>query len=251
MRAMLYAAGLGTRLRPLTNHTPKALVKVGGRTLLDITAEHLAAAGVQLTVVNVHHFAEQIKSHLATHDMKMEVQISDESSRLLNTGGGLKKALEIFAEYDKEHEEIEKGQAILIHNVDILSNANLRKFYEENKEEDVALMVSERQTQRYLLFDENMNLVGWTNIATGEVRSPFPDLKVEACQKYAFSGIHIVNPRIAIEMQNYPDVFPIMDFYIEQCNKLHIRGVLNRNLRLLDVGKQDSIIAAEEFLQSL
>lgn len=251
MRAMLYAAGLGTRLRPLTDHMPKALVTVGGRSLLQITAERLAEAGTDLVVINVHHFAQQIKDYVATHDLKMNVLISDESEQLLNTGGGLKKALTILAEEDTKNVTIDKGQPILIHNVDILSNADLRQFYADHKDADVALLVSERKTQRYLLFNEEMHLVGWTNIATGEVRTPYADLDVKACHKYAFSGIHIVNPIIGELMQDYPAAFPIMDFYIQQCAKLTIRGVLDKELRLLDVGKQDSITAAEEFLQSL
>ena len=251
MRAMLYAAGLGTRLRPLTDHKPKALVTVGGRPLLDLTAERLVKAGATLVVINVHHFADQIKDYVATHDLKMDVLISDESHQLLNTGGGLKQALAILAQHDAERQNTSNDEPILIHNVDILSNADLRTFYAEHQDADVALMVSERTTQRYLLFDDLMRLVGWTNVATGEVRTPYPDLKVESCHKYAFSGIHIVHPKIGALMHGYPDVFPIMDFYIQQCAKLNIRGVLNKDLRLLDVGKQDSIVAAEEFLQSL
>lgn len=251
---MLFAAGLGTRLRPLTDHMPKALVPVGGRPLLAITASRLRAAGVTDMVVNVHHFADQIIDYVAHHDLGIHISISDESENLLDTGGGLKKALEIFnstndegtnqqADYDGEH--------ILIHNVDILSNADLATFYTNNLDVDVALMVSPRKTQRYLLFNDDMRLVGWTNIATGEVRSPYADLDVNACHMYAFSGIHLVHPRIARNMEDWPEKFPIMDFYLDQCAKLHIRGVLNPDLRLLDVGKQDTLKAAEDFLQTI
>lgn len=247
MRAMLFAAGLGTRLRPLTDHMPKALVSVGGRPLLDITASRLRAAGVTQMVVNVHHFADQIIDYVAHHDLGMSVSVSDESNALLDTGGGLKKALKIF-----ETLGVEDGREhILIHNVDILSNADLAAFYTENRDVDVALMVSSRKTQRYLLFDDDMRLMGWTNIATGEMRSPYTDLDVSACRMYAFSGIHLVHPRIAANMETWPEKFPIMDFYLDQCAKLHIRGVLAPSLRLLDVGKQDTLKAAEEFLQTL
>lgn len=261
---MLFAAGLGTRLRPLTDHMPKALVPVGGRPLLDITASRLREAGVDTIVVNVHHFANQIVDYFSQHDLGINITISDESQQLLDTGGGLKKALAIFEDLNKTasstiapHSSSARTPAgsptdpILIHNVDILSNADLAAFYNENRDVDVALMVSPRKTQRYLLFNDDMRLVGWTNVATGEIRSPYPELKVEACHMYAFSGIHLVTPGIRPEMETWPEKFPIMDFYLAMCDKLHIRGVLNEELRLLDVGKQDTLKAAEDFLQTL
>lgn len=243
MRAMLFAAGLGTRLRPLTDHMPKALVPVGGRPLLDITTSRLRAAGVTEMVINVHHFSNQIIDYVNTHDMGVTVIISDETDALLDTGGGLKKALKAFSQENCSH--------ILIHNVDILSNADLRHFYDTNLDVDVALMVSPRKTQRYLLFDNSMRLVGWTNIATGEVRSPYANLNVEKCSKYAFSGIHVVSPTLSAHMESWPDAFPIMDFYLKNCDCLNIRGVVNESLRLLDVGKQDTLTTAEEFLQTI
>lgn len=248
---MLFAAGLGTRLRPLTDHMPKALVPVGGRPLLDITASRLREAGAHTVVINVHHLAQQIIDYLANNDLGLDIRISDETDSLLDTGGGLKKALAILAADHQPTAGDSDKSPILIHNVDILSNADLAAFYKDNSDVDVALMVSPRKTQRYLLFDDDMRLVGWTNEATRQVRSPYPDLKVEACRKYAFSGIHLVNPAVAREMDTWPDKFPIMDFYISMCAKLHIRGVLDENLRLLDVGKQDTLKAAEDFLQTI
>lgn len=248
MRAMLFAAGLGTRLRPLTDHMPKALVPVGGRPLLEINAEKLRKAGVTELIVNVHHHANQIIDYLADHDLGLKIMISDESTELLDTGGGLKKALAIFRQ---NQEDGKAPTPILIHNVDILSNADLATFYRDNASEDVTLMVSHRQTQRYLLFDADMYLVGWTNIATGEVRSPYPDLDVEQCHKYAFSGIHLVQQKLETFMTQWPDKFPIMDFYLKHCDTLRIKGVVSENLQLLDVGKQDTLKAAESFLQTL
>ena len=180
MKAMLFAAGMGTRLKPLTDHMPKALVEVGGRPLLDIVVRRLVDAGATEVVVNVHHFADQIKSYVASHDWGIDVHLSDETEALLDTGGGLRKALPLFHE---------GGDApVLLHNVDILSNADLRGFYERSRHADVTLMVSSRDTQRYLLFDDEGRLRGWTNIATGEVRSPYSNLDVANLHRYAFSG---------------------------------------------------------------
>lgn len=234
---MLFAAGLGTRLKPLTDRMPKALVPVGGRPLLEWTIETLSAAGVDEIVVNVHHFAQQIVDYVANHDFGLPIYISDESEQLLDTGGGLKKALKMF----------HRSEPVLIHNVDILSNADLRDFYDNNSAYDVALMVSERKTQRYLLFNDDMRLVGWTNIATGEVRSPYADIDVSKCKMYAFSGIHLVQPRISEVMEAWPEKFPIMDFYLKNCDKLHIQGVVQPDLCLLDVGKLDTLEEAEKW----
>ena len=242
MRALLFAAGLGTRLRPLTDTMPKALVPVNGRPLLDITIQNLREAGIDDIVVNIHHFSQQIINHIALSDYGISVRVSDETTQLLDTGGGLKKALNL----------LEGDDPILLHNVDILSNAPLRRFCTENAGNDVTLLVSHRDTQRYLLFDDTMQLVGWTNTTTGEVRSPYPDLIVNNCQKLAFAGIHLVRPGILRPLlAAYPERFPIMDFYLQNCHKIHIKGVEYDHLQLLDVGKQQTLAAAETFLQQL
>lgn len=242
MKAMLFAAGLGTRLRPLTDTMPKAMVPVGGRPLLDIVLRHLVSEDATEVVVNVHHFAEQIISYIESHDWGVPVRISDESSELLNTGGGLRQAAPLFTQ---------DGEPILIHNVDILSNAPLRKFYESHRHADATLLVSERQTQRYLLFDDDMRLRGWTNIATGEVKTPFANLDVQSLHRYAFSGIHLFSPRLFGMMDNYPPAFPIMDFYLQKCAEADIRGCVQNDLRLLDVGKRNTLDEAADFARSL
>lgn len=242
MKVMLFAAGLGTRLRPLTDTMPKALVPIDGHPLLEITLTRLRSAGASEVVVNVHHFGQQIIDYLQKHDFGLRIQISDERATLLNTGGGLRKALPLFSPDE---------QPVLIHNVDILSNAPLAAFYQMQPQADVLLMVSERTTQRYLLFDAEGRMVGWTNVATGEVRSPYPDLRMEDCQKLAFAGIHRVHPRIATLMEGYPESFSIMDFYIAHCHQLEIRAHVQPDLQLLDVGKQDTLSAAIAFLQNL
>ena len=184
---MLFAAGLGTRLRPLTDTMPKAMVPVAGRPLIDIVLRHLIAQGATEVVVNVHHFAQQIVDFVTQHEWPVPVRISDETDELLNTGGGLRHAAPLFAQ---------DGAPILIHNVDILSNAPIAAFYKQNLQADATLMVSQRDTQRYLLFDDDMRLRGWTNIATGEVKSPFDHIEVDKLQRYAFSGIHMFSPRL-------------------------------------------------------
>ncbi len=240
MKALVFAAGLGTRLKPLTDSCPKALVSIAGKTLLDHTIQRLEEAGATEIVVNIHHFGEHIIAYLNAHDYKARVSISDERSALLDTGGGLRQALPLFSP-DEE--------PILIHNVDILHNADLTAFYDAAQENDITLMVSRRDTTRYLLFDDEMRLVGWTNIQTGEVRSPRPLGDISRLHRYAFSGIHCVSPRIAPLLNDFPEKFPIMDFYLSKCNKIRIKGHLLDDLKLLDVGKLDSLAAAKKFIK--
>lgn len=241
MEAMIFAAGLGTRLKPLTDTMPKALVEVGGKPLLERVIETLKAAEADRMVVNVHHFAEQIVSYLqAKGNFGADIRISDESAKLLDTGGGLKQAAPLFR----------NDEPILIHNVDILSNVDLRKFYADHQQYAATLLVSERKTKRYLLFDDDMRLVGWTNIETGEVRSPYPTLRVADCKMYAFSGIHLFSPQLFPLMNDFPDKFGIIDFYLKVCDKVLIKGFNKPDLRLLDVGKLDTLAEAEEFIKA-
>lgn len=240
IQAMIFAAGLGTRLRPLTDTKPKALVEICGETLLKRVVDNVKAAGTERIVVNVHHFASQIVDYLAANDnFGTDIRISDESERLLDTGGGLKKAAELFSPTDP----------ILIHNVDILSNVDLQAFYNSHNHNDATLLVSERLTKRYLLFDDSLRLVGWTNIETGEVRSPYANLNPSNCHKYAFSGIHVFSPRLFPLMESFPDKFGIIDFYLQICSKAVIKGHFKHDLRLMDVGKIGTIAAAEQFLR--
>ena len=238
---MIFAAGLGTRLKPLTDRIPKALVSVGGEPLLKRVIFQLKDAGFTRIVVNVHHFSQQIIDYLReNNNFGMDIRISDESDKLLETGGGIKKAWPLF----------DQTEPILIHNVDILSNVNLQKFY-QNAPLAARLLVSERKTKRYLLFDDTMRLVGWTNIETGEVKSPYPGLNPKDYQMYAFSGIHMVAPSLFPLMEDEPDKFPIMDFYLRHCDKVRIEGYVKNDLKLMDVGKQETLKEAEAFLKEL
>lgn len=241
-QAMIFAAGLGTRLRPLTDSMPKALVEVGGKPLLEHVINQLQSAGFERVVINVHHFSQQIIDYIENHHFEsMNILISDESEELLETGGGLRKAAGLFDSHGP----------VLIHNVDIFSNVNLGDFYDASSSSFATLLVSNRKTNRYLLFDDNLHLVGWTNVSTGEVRSPYIDLKVESCHRYAFSGIHIISPSMFEVMKDWPERFSIIDFYLSICDKYDIDGYLKPDLRLLDVGKIDSLAEAEHFITQL
>ena len=231
-QAMIFAAGLGTRLKPLTDTMPKALVRVGGQPLLWHVVMKLKKAGYERMVVNVHHFANQIIDFLAANDhFGLDIRISDETEALLETGGGIKKALPLF----------DPSEPILIHNVDILSNLDLNALPMDAP----LLVVSERKTKRYLMFDDDMRLHGWTNIETGEVKGE------KANHQLAFSGIHVFHPSLTPLLADWPERFPIMDFYLKACSDHLIRGYEARDLQLLDVGKLDTLDNAETFIKQL
>lgn len=231
-QAMIFAAGLGTRLKPLTDTMPKALVRVGGQPLLWHVIMKLKKAGYERVVVNVHHFASQITDYLAANDhFGLDIRISDETEALLETGGGIKKALPLF----------DPSEPILIHNVDILSNLDLNALPMDAP----LLVVSERKTKRYLMFDDEMRLHGWTNIETGEVKGE------KANHLLAFSGIHVFHPSLTPLLADWPERFPIMDFYLKACGDHLIRGYEAHDLQLLDVGKLDTLDHAESFIKQL
>lgn len=244
MQAMIFAAGLGTRLKPLTDTMPKALVRVGDEPLLGRVIFRLKEAGFNRIVVNVHHFADQVIDYLKGNDnFGLDIHISDERDALLDTGGGIKKAMPFF----------DTSQPILIHNVDILSNVNLGQLYEEGKKGDATLLVSSRSTKRYLLFskDESRLLTGWTNIETREVKSPYPRLEPASCDMYAFSGIHVFSPSLFPCIDGMPAKFGIVDFYLKWCDRYAIRGYVKEDLKLMDVGKQETLQEAEDFLRHI
>ena len=238
---MIFAAGLGTRLKPLTDTMPKALVRVGGQPLIWHVIMKLKAAGYERIVVNVHHFAQQIIDYLQANDnFGLDIRISDETSGLLETGGGIKKALPLF----------DPSEPFLIHNVDILSNLDFNSL-SMVAPPDALLVVSQRNTKRYLLFDDEMILDGWTNIETGEVRSPYPALDPTDLKRLAFSGIHMIWPRLFPLFQDMPARFGIIDFYLKYCHQCAFLGYEKKDLRLMDVGKLDTLDQAESFASSL
>lgn len=231
-KVMIFAAGMGTRLKPLTDMLPKALVPVGGKPLLQIQVEKMQRAGFEDIVVNIHHHADQIENWCKNRG---RIALSDERAALLDTGGGIRHALPLLEDADR----------FLVHNVDILSNVDLEEFWQQGSAPEACLLVSERQTQRYLLFDEDMRLVGWTNVATGEVKSPFSSLDTSRCRRLAFAGIHQMHTSLCREMERWPGKFGIIDFYLSVCATHDIRGYVQPDLRLLDVGKLDALAEAE------
>ena len=248
-QAMIFAAGLGTRLKPLTDRMPKALVPVGGQPLLDINIRRLMDQGYDRFVVNIHHFAQQIIDYVKEQDYAPLVHFSDESDQLLETGGGLKKAQMLFRD----------DQPILIHNVDILDNVNYDWLARQHQaDEDAVLLVSQRKTKRYLLFDNAMHLMGWKNIETGEIKSPYEYVRRtglsqhgEELNMFAFSGIHSFSPHLFPLMDRFPERFPIIDFYLSVCHRAPIVGLVKPDLQLMDVGKIETLDQAEKFIQSL
>ena len=242
MRAMLFAAGKGTRLRPITDRLPKALVPVAGKPLLAIIIERLRNAGVEEIVINIHHFGEQILDYLSNNDFGVNISVSDERESLLDTGGGLKKAVPLFSS---------SNEPILLHNVDILSDADIALFYEKSSTQAATLLVSSRKTSRYLLFDENNCLRAWQNVMTGEVRTPYADIDLGRLRPYAFSGIHCFSPCLFPFMESFAERFSLIDFYLQVCDKVDIKCEVKPDLRMLDVGKIDTLQRAEDFLLDL
>ena len=275
MRAMIFAAGLGTRLKPLTDNMPKALVPLAGKTLLQWQIERLKAAGITDIVVNVHHFPDMIINYLRDNDnFGCRIAVSDERDMLLETGGGLRKAKELLT---SSPNSLIASSPILICNVDILSNIDLPTLLQAyNPEEMGVVVVSPRDTQRYLLFDETNRLCGWTNIATGEIRpaslvsslnilSPIGEADLQAKPTYqlqrsdlsplAFSGMQVLNPRIFDVMDKVVaekgDKFSLIDLYLSIAEKEILRAFIPENYRMMDVGKIAQLSEAESFAASL
>ena len=241
MKAMIFAAGLGTRLKPLTDHMPKALVPVAGKPMLEHVIRKLIAAGCDEIVINVHHFADQIIDFVkANNNFGITIHISDETDMLLDTGGGIKKASSFF------------NEPFLIHNVDILSNVDLKSLYEYHltSGNDATLLVSPRKTVRYLLFDEGNQLCGWVNKDTLQTKPEGFVYQPEVQKEYAFSGIHIVSPSLFNYMgENWIGKFPIMDFYLQTCQEAKLGGYAKEDLQLIDIGKPETLAVAEDFIR--
>ena len=245
MKAMIFAAGLGTRLKPLTDHMPKALVPIAGKPMLEHVILKLKEAGFDDIVINVHHFAHQIIDFLKEKEnFGLNIHISDETDCLLDTGGGIQKAASFFTD----------GQPFLVHNVDILSNTNLKDLYEYHLSSgnDATLLVSSRKTARYLLFDKENHLCGWVNKDTMQTKPEGFVYCPETQKEYAFSGIHVISPGLFKYMDNrWEGKFSIMDFYLQTCKDARLGGYVKDDLQLIDIGKPDTLEKASEFIKRL
>jgi len=266
--ALILAAGLGTRLRPLTDTMPKALVPITGRPMLEHQILRLKADGFDHIVVNIHHFGQQIIDFIKANDsFGIRIDISDERERLLDTGGAVRQAMHFFRD---------SKWPVLVHNVDIFSNAPLAELYKEHTDGglyEASLVVSKRETSRYLAFDGHGELAGWKNIKTGEVKTPFPELRpqletLDYCPQpyepaapagptdapdmslWAFSGIHFISPWLADDLEAFGEAFSIIDFYLSAAPHWSIMGMTPPGLRLVDAGKPETLPLAAELLRT-
>ena len=238
MEGMIFAAGLGTRLRPLTNNRPKAMVELMGKPLLEHVILKMRRAGVEKIVINVHHFADQIETFLKNRpDLNEQIVISDERDCLLDTGGGLLKATQYFT----------PGQDILIHNVDILTDIDLIEVmkYHQTHANEATLVVRSAVPGRGLRFDSEGALKGWENSLTGEQKRV--DDGFDDAQSYSFCGIHIIGATIWQEMA-HEGVFSIIDEYLHQAQRRKIGGFLYEGY-FMDLGTPEAIVEAEKQLQ--
>jgi len=239
MKAMVLAAGLGTRLRPLTDDRPKALVEIAGSTLLEITLTRLRTFGVRDVIINAHHFADMIVEYLKTNrDFGMRVEISREEV-LLDTGGGLKKAAWFFLKDSSD-------EPFILHNVDVLSAIDLERmvrFHAENQAL-ATLAVQERETSRHLLFDSELQLCGWQSEEKTELVRPAP-----GAQARGFCGIHVISPRI-FALMSEDRVFPIVPCYLRLAAQGEkILGFRADEYYWRDLGKPDNVLQAAQDLK--
>lgn len=246
---MIFAAGLGTRLKPYTDDCPKAMVEVAGRPMITHQLLRLRDAGFHRIVINVHHYAEQIIDYVkGNNNFGLDVAFSDERGQLLDTGGGIRKALPLFC----------ADSPVLIHNVDIFSNADLNALYDAHKADgaDASLLVSKRTTSRYLVFDNKNKLVGWKNVQTGEVRTACNELYSTLeylnsddghyCLR-AFSGIHVISPALFPLLEQQEEVFSITNFYWQHALQQRISGIeAHDTFRWVDAGKPEMLPLAAE-----
>lgn len=227
---MIFAAGLGTRLRPLTNDRPKALVEINGITMLEMALRKMEHAGIRRVIVNVHHFRDKMLEFIRNYQSEsMEVVVSDESDQLLDTGGGLLKARSLFTPNDP----------VLLYNVDIITTASLPRLIDYHQKHDplATMMVKQRSTSRYLMFDENMQLSGWQNTKTGE---KIICREAEQYENFGFQGIHIVSPRL-FDLVTETGKFPIIELYLRLAGNYLFKGYESKDDLWFDIGSPEKL----------
>jgi NDP-sugar pyrophosphorylase family protein len=246
MKAMILAAGLGTRLRPLTDDRPKALVEVAGRTLLEITLSGLRGFGVRDVIINVHHFGDMVVDYLEKNDnFGMRIEVSREEE-LLDTGGGLKKAGCFFLE-----DSAGRDEPFILHNVDVISTIDLGRMMEFHKERQAlaTLAVQERETSRYLLFDEQLRLCGRLS-GHDQQAEFFRSSQQLLVQALGFSGIHVISPRL-LAMMTEDGAFSIIDSYLRlAAHGENILGFRADEYYWRDLGRPENVARAEQDLKS-
>lgn len=238
--AMLFAAGLGTRLAPLTNNKPKALVELNGKPLLEHAILYLKSFGIQTLVINVHHFADKILDFLAANDnFGCTIHISDERAELLETGGGLQKAAPLLGQ-----------RSFVVYNTDVTTNLDLKAMYQVHLKQDAlaTLAVRDRKTSRYLLFDSTRQLCGWKNIQTGE--NKVCRVSKYLPKAYAFSGIHIINPKL-FDLMEQKGKFSITTTYLRIAETERIIAYPHQEDYWFDLGKPERLEQASTFLTNL
>lgn len=232
MKAMILAAGLGTRLGPLTANRPKALVEIDGTPLLALVIQRLQRFGFHEIIINVHHFADQIIQYLQTHNnFGLQISISDEQELLLDTGGGIKKAEWFFND----------GQSFLVHNVDIISNIDLTALYQYHLHTQAmaTLACKERPSSRYFLFDRQQRLCGWENNQTKEQKQAIP-ISADEVRRMAFSGIHVIRPELLRQVRQ-TGAFSIIDTYLQLATANLINCFDIGDAAIVDVGKPEQL----------
>lgn len=238
MKAMILAAGLGTRLKPWTDHHPKALALVNGKSLLQRNVEYLQQFGIREVLVNVHHFADQIIDTIQLNKgWGSDITISDETEEVLETGGGLKKAAWYFS----------REESFVLMNADILTDLKLDAMIAKHQQNKplATLAISERNTSRYFLFNELGHLKGWRNVNTGEEKPVEISLRVANLKQMAFSGIHVIQSSL-FSLIRREGKFSMVDVYLDLCNEHVISGYDHTGAILVDVGKPESILKAEQ-----
>jgi NDP-sugar pyrophosphorylase family protein len=233
MKAMILAAGLGTRFKPWTDRHPKALAPVNGKSLLERNIRYLQKFGIEEVLVNVHHFSSQILNAISENKgWGSKITISDESDEVLETGGGLKKAAFYF-----------DSSPFVMMNADILTDMDLNKMLLFHKERNplVTIAITDRKSSRYFLFDNHNQLTGWRNAKTGEEKIAIPNSDP---REMAFSGIHVISPEI-FPLIYRTGKFSIVDVYLELCATHTILGFDHSGTKLVDVGRTESVAEAE------